>query len=50
MLPSLMNDEDREALQLNKFETSISLYDLQDKIKRQPDLYRKEFESHFVMF
>jgi protein SDA1 len=46
----LLNDEDRKALQLNKFEQTMTLYELQDKIKRQPDMYKNEFMTHFRIF
>ena len=35
---------------LGTFETSMPLHTLQDKIKRQPDMYRKEFQNHLEVF
>ena len=49
-MTDLMDDEDRKALSLNKFEESMTLAELQDRIKRQPDQYRKEFGVHFNIF
>ena len=46
----LMNEEDRRALSLNKYEESMTLAELQDRIKRQPDHYKKEFKVHFGIF
>ena len=46
----LMNEEDRRALSLNKYEESMTLAELQDRIKRQPDQYQKEFKVHFNIF
>jgi|LakMenEpi03Aug12_release.lakeMendotaPanAssembly.Ray.scaffolds.fasta_scaffold156620_1 hypothetical protein len=46
----LLNDEDKAALQLNKFEQAMTLAELQDKIKRQSEMYKKEFKTHFVIF
>jgi hypothetical protein len=34
----------------NTFERTMTLYTLQDKIKRQPDMYRKEFGVHLAIF
>ena len=34
----------------NTFEQTMTLYTLQDKIKRQPDSYRKEFGVHLKIF
>ena len=46
----LLTPEDREALNLNKFECSYTLAELQDKIKRQRDQYKPEFRVHFGIF
>lgn len=46
----LMNEEDRRALSLNKYEESMTLAELQDRIKRQPEAYKKEFKIHFNIF
>ena len=46
----LMNDEDRRALSLNKYEESMTLAEMQDRIKRQPESYKKEFKIHFNIF
>jgi len=45
-----MNDDDRNELGLNKFEDAFTLPELQDKIKRQPDMYRREFKAHIEVF
>jgi len=45
-----MDEKDREELHLNKFEVGMTLAELQDKIKRQPEQYRKEFKAHFKIF
>jgi len=45
-----MNDDDRNELGLNKFEDAFTLPELQDKIKRQPDMYRREFKAHIDVF
>ena len=39
-----------DAVQLGAFESSIPLHNLQDKIKRQPDMYKKEFNNHLEVF
>lgn len=39
-----------DAVQLGSFESSMPLHVLQDKIKRQPDMYRKEFSNHLEVF
>ena len=49
-MSDLMNEEDRRALSLNKYEETMTLAELQDRIKRQPDHYRKEFKVHFNIF
>ena len=49
-MTDLLDDEDRKALSLNKFEESMTLAELQDRIKRQPEQYRKEFGVHFNIF
>jgi hypothetical protein len=46
----MMTDEDRQALGLNQFTDAFTLPELQDKIKRQPDVYRKEFRAHLDIF
>ena len=43
----LMTEEDRRALNLNKYEQAYTLAELQDKIKRQSDQYKPEFKVHF---
>jgi len=43
----LLSAEDRAALNLNKYESSYTLAQLQDKIKRQSDQYKPEFKIHF---
>lgn len=45
-----MNEDDRNELGLNKFEDAFTLPELQDKIKRQPDMYRREFKAHIEVF
>lgn len=49
-MTDLMNEEDRRALSLNKYEESMTLAELQDKMKRQADQYKKEFGVHFKIF
>lgn len=49
-MSDLINEEDRKALSLNKYEEKMTLAELQDRIKRQPDSYRKEFKIHFNIF
>jgi len=39
-----------EPVQRNSFEKAITLYTLQDKIKRQPEMYRDEFHTHMRIF
>ena len=46
----LMNEEDRRALSMNKYEEQMTLAELQDRIKRQPDHYKKEFKVHYGIF
>jgi hypothetical protein len=46
----LLSAEDRAALNLNKYESSYTLAQLQDKIKRQSDQYKPEFKVHFQIF
>jgi len=46
----LMTEEDRKELQMNKYEESMTLAELQDRIKRQPDQYKIEFKTHFNRF
>ena len=36
-MTDLLDEEDKKALSLNKFEESMTLAELQDRIKRQPD-------------
>jgi len=43
-------DENNEPVQRNSFEKAITLYTLQDKIKRQPEMYRDEFHTHMRIF
>ena len=50
MMTDLMTAEDRKALSFNKYEEEQTLPELQDKIKRQPDQYKKEFRVHFKIF
>ena len=42
-------DGEEPAL-LGSFASSMSLHTLQDKIKRQPDMYRVEFANHLEVF
>lgn len=49
-MTDLMDEDDRKALSLNKFEESMTLAELQDRIKRQPDQYKKEFSVHYNIF
>jgi hypothetical protein len=35
---------------LGNFNGTMTLYTLQDKIKRQPELYRNEFKAHLELF
>jgi len=54
MSARLANNNDKEngneqAL-LGSMLSSMTLHTLQDKIKRQPDMYRKEFASHLELF
>ena len=46
----LLTEEDRRALNLNKYEQAYTLAELQDKIKRQKDQYKPEFKVHFGIF
>lgn len=46
----MLTTEDKAALQLNKFEQAMTLAELQDKIKRQPEMYKNEFKTHFTIF
>jgi hypothetical protein len=50
LVQDLMSKEDREALNLNKFEQTYTLAELQDRIKRQSDQYRQEFATHWKIF
>jgi hypothetical protein len=43
----LLTKEERAELNLNKYESSYTLAQLQDKIKRQSDQYKPEFKVHF---
>ena len=36
-MTDLMNEDDRKALSLNKYEELMTLPELQDRIKRQPE-------------
>ena len=46
----LMTEDDRRALRLNKYEEAYTLAELQDKIKRQSDQYKPEFQVHWNIF
>ena len=50
MVSDLVDEEERQALSLNKFEESMTLAELQDKIKRNSEHYKKEFKVHFNIF
>ena len=41
---------DPEKTLLGNFCGTMTLHTLQDKIKRQPDLYKNEFQKHFELF
>ena len=50
-LKSQGNEAFREPkTERNTFERTMTLNTLQDKIKRQPDMYRKEFGTHLNIF
>ena len=49
-ISDIMTVEDRRALSLNRYEEAMTLADLQDQIKRQPDQYLKDFKTHFNIF
>ena len=49
-MKDLMNDDDRKALSMNKYEELMTLAELQDRMKRQPEHYRNEFKAHFEIF
>ena len=42
--------EGKHSALLGTFESSMTLYTLQDKIKRQPEMYKNEFKNHFEVF
>ena len=41
-------DDDKKSSHV--LEDGVDLQQLQDKIKRQPDLYAKEFKEHYAIF
>lgn len=43
-------DNDSKPELLGSFSSSITLHMLQDKIKRQPEMYRNEFAQHLEIF
>ena len=46
----LLSKDERDQLKFNKNESAMTLPDLQDKIKRQAELYKAEFAAHFKIF